>query len=84
VASFVWMTSGRADLQPNALTAFAWRARILSQKAPRNVSRLWPGRVSGGPTVFWRTTDRRSQLDQVAFSRQSNQALDQRRGPPPA
>jgi len=43
VASFVWMLLAEPTYNRTRLAALAWRARILSQKALRNVSRLSPG-----------------------------------------
>jgi Arm DNA-binding domain len=43
------------------LTAFAWRARILSQKAPRNVSRLSPGHAADLSPLRRRRTSFRAQ-----------------------
>jgi len=50
VASFVWMLLAEPTYNRMRLTAFAWRARILSQKAPRNVSRLSPGHAGRSPS----------------------------------
>jgi hypothetical protein len=44
VASFVWMLLAEPTYNRTRL-ALAWRARILSQKTLRNVSRLSPGFV---------------------------------------
>jgi hypothetical protein len=38
VASFVWMLLTEPTYNRTRLTALAWRARNLSQKAPRNLS----------------------------------------------
>jgi hypothetical protein len=38
MASFEWDAPDRADLQPSTSYRVAWRARILSQKALRNVA----------------------------------------------
>jgi hypothetical protein len=43
VASFVWMLLAEPTYNRTRRAALAWRARILSQKAVRTVSRLSPG-----------------------------------------
>jgi len=45
MASFVWMLSGGADLQPNSV---GWRARILSQKAHSTYHSFSRVRTSAG------------------------------------
>ena len=40
MASFVWMLLAEPTYNQTHLAALAWRARILGQKAPRNVSRF--------------------------------------------